>query len=119
MLKPALGQPWFLSKAQDSFLVLSDNVISPEEISDPHNVELELKLNGVTKQHDITGSMHFKIYDQLDYISRYLSLDEGDMLMTGTPEGLGPVNEGDEIEATLKYDGKLLAQIRDTIRREQ
>ena len=41
------------------------------------------------------------------------------MLMTGTPEGLGPVNEGDEIEATLKYEGKILAQIRDTIRREQ
>ncbi len=63
--------------------------------------------------------MHFKIWDQLDYINRYLTLGEGDMLMTGTPEGLGPVNEGDEIEATLKYEGKLLAQIRDKIRREQ
>ena len=49
MLKPSLGQPWFLSKAQDNFLVLSDNVISPEVIDDHHKVELELKLNGITK----------------------------------------------------------------------
>ena len=72
----------------------------------------------MTKQHDLTGNMHFKIYDQLDYISKYLTLDEGDMLMTGTPEGLGPVNEGDKIEATMKYNGKILAEIKDTIQRE-
>ena len=99
--------------------MLSENVIAAEDIEDPHKVELELKLNGETRQHDLTGNMHFKIYDQLDYISRYLTLDEGDMLMTGTPEGLGPVNEGDKIEATMKYEGKILAEIRDVIQREK
>jgi acylpyruvate hydrolase len=63
--------------------------------------------------------MHFKIYDQLDYISRYLTLDEGDLLMTGTPEGLGPVNEGERIEASMRYEGKLLAEIKDVIQREK
>ena len=99
------GQPWFLAKAQDNFLVLSENVISCDKIPDPHKVELELKINGETKQHDFTGSMHYKIWDQLDYISKYLSLDQGDLLMTGTPEGMGPVNEGDKLEAYLKYEG--------------
>ena len=61
--------------------------------------------------------MFFKIYDQLDYISKYLTLDAGDILMTGTPEGLGPVNEGDKVLATLRYQGKELARIEDTIGR--
>ena len=56
------GHPWYLGKGQDGFLALSD-MISPELIEDPHQVELELKLNGVTRQNDITGNMHFKIYD--------------------------------------------------------
>jgi 2-keto-4-pentenoate hydratase/2-oxohepta-3-ene-1,7-dioic acid hydratase in catechol pathway len=39
--------------------------------------------------------MHFKIYDQLEYISKYITLEPGDIIMTGTPEGSGPVEEGD------------------------
>jgi 2-keto-4-pentenoate hydratase/2-oxohepta-3-ene-1,7-dioic acid hydratase in catechol pathway len=58
------GFPWFIPKAQDRFLVLSD-LIPVEEIDDPHNVELELKVNSEVKQRDNTGNMHFKIYDQL------------------------------------------------------
>ncbi len=69
LLKGAVekGHPWFFAKAQDNFLVLSD-IIPAEQIEDPHNVELELKVNGVTKQKDNTGNMHYKIHDQLDYI---------------------------------------------------
>jgi 2-keto-4-pentenoate hydratase/2-oxohepta-3-ene-1,7-dioic acid hydratase in catechol pathway len=113
------GQPWFIAKGQDRFLVLSENVIPAEKIEDPHKVELELKINGETKQHDLTGNMHYKIWDQLDYISKYLTLDQGDMLMTGTPEGMGPVNEGDKLEAQLRYQGKVLAEIKDTIKRSE
>lgn len=50
--------------------------------------------------------MHFKIHEQLEYITRYSTLEAGDILMTGTPEGLGPVHEGDRLEATLTYKGK-------------
>ena len=62
--------------------------------------------------------MYYSIYDQLQYISKYLTLDAGDILMTGTPEGLGPVNEGDHLEATLTYNGKILARLEDIIKRE-
>lgn len=53
--------------------------------------------------------MYFKIDEQLEYISKYLTLEAGDLLMTGTPEGLGPVSEGDKLEASLTYNGKVLA----------
>jgi 2-keto-4-pentenoate hydratase/2-oxohepta-3-ene-1,7-dioic acid hydratase in catechol pathway len=52
--------------------------------------------------------MYFDIYTQLEYINKYMSLQEGDILMTGTPEGMGPVEEGDILEATLSHKGKPL-----------
>ena len=63
--------------------------------------------------------MHFKIFDQLEYISKYITLEAGDLIMTGTPEGLGPVEDGDKLDATLTYNGKLIARIQDTIQREK
>ena len=56
------GLPWYMAKAQDGFLCLSD-MIPVEAIEDPHNVELELKINGQVRQKDNTGNMHFKIHD--------------------------------------------------------
>lgn len=63
--------------------------------------------------------MHFKIYDQLEYLAKYMTLNPGDILMTGTPEGMGPVSEGDKLEAALTYKGKVLATIKDTIQKEK
>ena len=84
------GLPWLMAKGQDGFLCLSD-LIPADQIDDPHNVELELKINGETKQKDNTGNMHFKIHEQFDYITKHVTMEAGDILMTGTPEGLGPV----------------------------
>ncbi|CDW77327.1 fumarylacetoacetate hydrolase family protein [Stylonychia lemnae] len=112
------GLPYFKGKAQDGFLYLSD-LIPVEAIDDPHQVELELKINDQVKQKDITGNMHFKIHEQLEYITRYMTLEAGDILMTGTPEGLGPVSEGDKLDATLTYKGKVLASISDVIQKER
>ena len=119
-LKDALQNkvPWFLCKTQDNFMVFSD-LIAPEKIDDPHNVELELKVNGQIRQKDNTGNMHFKIGDQLDYINKYLTLGAGDLLLSGTPEGMGPVSEGDKIEGTLTYKGEVLAKIIDTVQRDK
>jgi len=63
--------------------------------------------------------MHFKIHEQLQYITKYMTLEAGDILMTGTPEGLGPVSEGDKLEASLTYKGKVLATISDVIQKER
>jgi len=63
--------------------------------------------------------MHFKIHEQLEYITKYMTLEAGDVLMSGTPEGLGPVSEGDRLEASLTYKGKVLATISDVIQKEK
>ena len=63
--------------------------------------------------------MHFKIHEQLEYITKYMTLEAGDILMSGTPEGLGPVSEGDRLEASLTYKGKVLATISDVIQKEK
>lgn len=62
---------------------------------DPYKVELHLKVNGQTRQKDVTGGMHFKIDDLISYCSQYVSLTEGDLILTGTPDGVGPIKIGD------------------------
>ena len=94
-------------------------MIPGDAISNPHDVDLELKINQRVVQADNTGNMHFKIFDQLAYISKYITLEPGDILMTGTPEGAGPVREGDLLQASLSVEGKILAQIEDTIQRDK
>jgi acylpyruvate hydrolase len=64
---------------------------------DPYSIELEMKVNGQTRQKDFAGNMHFKVDDIIAYISQYIKLEEGDLLLTGTPEGVGAVKAGDKI----------------------
>ena len=110
------GEPWLLSKGQGGFLCLSD-MVPASEINDPHNIDLELKLNQNVKQSDNTGNMTIKIFDQLAYASKYMQMHPGDILMTGTPEGSGPIQEGDLLQASMSYEGKVIAKIEDTIKR--
>ena len=115
------GTPWLKAKVQDGFLVLGD-LIPKERIADPHNVRLELKINGEVRQSDITGNMNFKINEQLDYMEENgpIMFGEGDLIMTGTPEGIAPVVEGDVLEAAMYCpdDGSLISSIRQVIGRE-
>lgn len=102
------GFPWTLAKGQDKFCPVSDFI--PLNI-DPYKVELHLRVNGQSRQKDITGNMHFKIDDLISYCSQYISLTEGDLILTGTPEGVGAIKPGDSIEGTASLDGKVLASL--------
>lgn len=55
--------------------------------------------------------MHFKIPDIIEYSSTVFTLQEGDMFLTGTPEGVGKIEDGDLVEATLRQEGELIAKI--------
>ena len=114
------GTPWLKAKVQDGFLILGD-LIRKEQIADPHNMQLELKINGEVRQADNTGNMHYKIDEQVRYMEENgpIHFNEGDLLMSGTPEGIAPVLEGDLLEATLRGpDGSLISEIRQVIGRE-
>lgn len=88
------GLPWTLAKGQDNFCPISE-LISKD--IDPYAVELEMKVNGQTRQKDFAGNMHFKIDELIAYISQYVKLEEGDLLLTGTPDGVGGVTSGDKV----------------------
>lgn len=78
---------------------------------DPHNLELTLCINGEVKQNDTTGNMHYKIGETLEHLSQYVTLHKGDLILTGTPSGIGPISVGDKLKASLKQEGKVLVEM--------
>jgi len=84
------GKPWTVAKGFDTFCPISA-FISKEDIPDPHNVTLFLKINGVTKQKDSTSLMIFKIPELIAAVTKVMTLNEGDIILTGTPKGVGPL----------------------------
>ncbi|CAH8359065.1 unnamed protein product [Eruca vesicaria subsp. sativa] len=66
-------------------------------VHDPENLELWLKVDGETRQKDLTKDMIFKVPYLISYISSIVTLYEGDVILTGTPEGVGPVKIGQKI----------------------
>ncbi|POS69553.1 2-keto-4-pentenoate hydratase [Diaporthe helianthi] len=99
------GLPWDISKGFDTFLPIS-RLIPKAKIPDPHRIELWLKVNGETKQEDSTELLLFRIPRVLSDISRVVTLEEGDIVITGTPKGVGPVVPGDVMTAGIRVDGK-------------
>jgi 2-keto-4-pentenoate hydratase/2-oxohepta-3-ene-1,7-dioic acid hydratase in catechol pathway len=69
------------------------------------------KVNGQTRQKDSAGKMHFKIDYQISYLSQFFKLQEGDMILTGTPDGVGPVKAGDKCEGYARIGDKVIASL--------
>jgi acylpyruvate hydrolase len=103
------GLPWDIAKGFDTFLPLS-NIIAKSAIPNPHDVELYLTVNNESKQLDSTELMLFRIPRILSDISKVMTLNKGDIVLTGTPKGVGPVVPGDVLRAGVKVDGKELEE---------
>ncbi|TVY14909.1 putative hydrolase [Lachnellula arida] len=103
------GLPWDIAKGFDTFLPVSE-IIAKSAIPDPHKVELYLDVNGKSRQADSTELMLFRIPRILSDISKVMTLEKGDIILTGTPKGVGPVVPGDVIKAGLKVGGKELEE---------
>ncbi|KAI5291101.1 hypothetical protein KEM54_006324 [Ascosphaera aggregata] len=103
------GLPWSIAKGFDTFLPISER-ISKSAIPDPHNALLTLSVDGVTKQSDSTGLMLYRIPRQLADISRVMTLEAGDIVLTGTPKGVGEVKDGQVMRAGIIVDGQELMQ---------
>ncbi|KAL2023473.1 hypothetical protein VTK56DRAFT_2469 [Thermocarpiscus australiensis] len=103
------GLPWDISKGFDTFLPMS-NLISKVAIPDPHTIELYLTVNGKVQQNDSTELMLFRIPRILGDISKVMTLEPGDIVLTGTPKGVGPVVPGDVMRAGIRVDGKELEE---------
>lgn len=103
------GLPWDIAKGFDTFLPIS-NIIEKSAIPDPHNVELYLTVNNEHRQLDSTELMLFRIPRILSDISKVMKLEKGDIVLTGTPKGVGAVVPGDVMRAGIKVGGKELQE---------
>jgi len=99
--------PWFRSKSFDTFGPIGPRIVGVDEIKDPHDLNLELRVNGEVKQKSNTKYLLFKIPELIEYITRFFTLVPGDIVATGTPSGIGPIKPGDLIDATIEKIGTL------------
>jgi len=94
------GLPWAVSKGYDTFLPAS-KFISKDKVSNPDDIDLWLKVDDKLRQKGSTKDMLFNVPSLISYISTIFTLEEGDCILTGTPEGVGPVTPGQTISCGL------------------
>ena len=105
---------WVRAKSFDTFAPFGPCIVTKDEITDPHNLAIKCRLNGVTMQDANTGLMIFKIPELIEFISRNMTLLPGDVIITGTPSGVGhyrkpPIYliQGSVVEAEIENIGIL------------
>lgn len=111
---------WIVSKGQDTFAPMGPFLITKDEIENPHNLNLSLKLNGVEKQNSNTQFMLFNINDLIEDLSIVFTLEPGDIIATGTPAGVGAgrnpqewMKNGDVMECYVEGIGTLTNTIKE------
>ncbi len=100
------GHPWSVSKGFDTFAPISD-IVKKEEVPDPHRLSINLWRNNQLRQKSNTRYMVFTIDEIIEYVSRIMTLEPGDVIATGTPEGVGKMNRGDHVTLAIEHVGKL------------
>jgi 5-carboxymethyl-2-hydroxymuconate isomerase len=99
------GMPWSTAKGFYTSAPLSP-FVDASQVADPHKLELTLKVNGAIRQRTNTGKMNFKVDDLISFLSTVFTIDEGDIIYTGTPEGVAQVVAGDLLEAEIPGVGQ-------------
>ena len=94
------GWPWSIAKGFDTFAPISE-VVLKENIPDPNSLDLSLKVNGELKQNSNTKYMIYSVEKIIEFVSSIMTLEEGDLILTGTPEGVGEIVKRDVLEAKL------------------
>ena len=100
-----------LRKSIDTYSVLGPWLVTADEIPDPASLAFELKVNGETRQAANTKDLVLTIPELIEFASHYYTLYPGDVIYTGTPEGVGPVVPGDIIDATFEGIGQMLVRV--------
>lgn len=107
----AKGLPWEIAKGFDTSCPLSQ-FVPKTAIDDPNALNLTLCVNGDLRQNGSTADMIHKIPDIISYVSNIFTLEKGDVILTGTPAGVGPVVPGDVMEAAINGIGKLKISVK-------
>jgi 2-keto-4-pentenoate hydratase/2-oxohepta-3-ene-1,7-dioic acid hydratase in catechol pathway len=101
------AQPWYRSKAIDTFCPIGPGITPADAIKDIQNLDIHLTVNGETRQKTNTGKMIFPVRQIIAELSKFMTLMPGDIIATGTPEGVGAIKAGDNIEITISEVGTL------------
>lgn len=105
---------WLLGKTLDNFLPVGPYLVTADEVGDPQLLGIKTWVNGDLRQNSTTGDMIFSVAEIISYISRYFTLEPGDLIVTGTPEGVAMGREdkpwlkpGDEVVVEVEKLGTL------------
>ena len=101
-----------LRKSIDSYSVMGPYMVTADSVKDPNNLDFELTVNGETRQKANTRDLIIGIADLIVFASAYYTLMPGDLLMTGTPDGVGPIKPGDVIDARIDQLGSMQVKVR-------
>lgn len=101
-----------LRKSVDTYTVLGPWFVTADELSDPSNLSFELTVNGEVRQSANTRDLVIDTPGLIEFASKFYTLEVGDILLTGTPEGVGPVKPGDHINATIERIGSMDVEVR-------
>jgi len=108
------GGQWLLGKAMNGFCPIGPSIVTPDEMADPHNLNLKCIVNGVTKQDSNTKQLVFKTEEIVSWCSKFCTLLPGDLILTGTPPGVGCfknppefLKKGDVVECFIENIGTI------------
>jgi 2-keto-4-pentenoate hydratase/2-oxohepta-3-ene-1,7-dioic acid hydratase in catechol pathway len=111
---------WIVSKGQDTFAPMGPILVTKDEIENPHNLNLSLKVNGIEKQHANSKFMLFNINELIEDLSIVFTIEPGDIIATGTPAGVGAgrnpqewLHDGDVVEATVEGIGTIVNTVKE------
>jgi 2-keto-4-pentenoate hydratase/2-oxohepta-3-ene-1,7-dioic acid hydratase in catechol pathway len=99
---------WFRAKGADGFLPLGPHL---ETVLEPQNTTVTTRVNGEVKQHSSTDKMIYSVAYTISYVSQFMTLEPGDVVITGTPDGVGPLQPGDKVEVEVGGIGILETHI--------
>lgn len=98
-------------KSIDGYAIVGPWLTSADEVPDPDALELTLDLNGQRRQHSNTARMVYGVARLIEFASSFYTLEPGDILFTGTPEGVGPIVAGDELRAEIAGLGEMTVAV--------
>ena len=98
---------WFRGKSLDTFGPIGPRVVLQKDIGDPQALDIECRLNGKQVQHSNTRHMIFPIPEIVAFVSKNFTLEAGDIILTGTPAGVGKIAHQDKVAVTIEKIGTL------------
>ena len=106
------GLPWTIAKGFNGSAPLSDEFIAVEDIPDVKNINFRLEINNEVRQQGNTNRMIFSFEEIISYLSKFFLIQKGDLIYTGTPAGVGPVQTGDTMTAWIEDKQMLTTRVK-------